>query len=172
MKIALVSDWYFPHIGGVESQMRDLAHALIARGHDVRIITATPGPAILEGLRVDRLDVPIIRRWGIVRDRSARAPLEALFSRERFDRIHAHGLWSPLAILATCIARRLGIPSVLTNHSVLGTSGVALFRALDRRWGWSRWPDELTAVSSLTVEETARAAGRPVGLLPNCIAAA
>src|SRR5690349_11301691 len=130
MKIALVSDWYFPHIGGVEVQMRDLAHELIRRGHDVRIITTTRGPVLLDGLRIDRLEVPIIRRWGIAFDRTALAPLEALFRRERFDVIHAHGVWSPLAIMATWVARRLGIPSVLTNHSVLGSSGVALFRAL------------------------------------------
>ncbi len=172
LRIALVSDWYLPHVGGVEYQMRAIAGELERRGHCARIVTATPGPELDEALRVHRLDVPIIARWGIAWNRQALAPLEALFRRERFDVVHAHGLWSPLAFMALHVARRLGIPTVLTNHSVLGTSGVALFRALERRFGWSRWADALNAVSTLTIGETARAAGRPVELLANCIRAA
>jgi glycosyltransferase involved in cell wall biosynthesis len=171
LHIALVSDWYLPHVGGVEYQMRELARELMRRGHTVRIVTATPGPELDEALRVHRIDVPIIHRWGIAWNLQALAPLEALFRRERFDVVHAHGLWSPLAFMAVYMARRLGIATVLTNHSVLGTSGVALFRALERRFGWSRWADAINAVSTLTVAETARASGRPVELLANCISA-
>jgi glycosyltransferase involved in cell wall biosynthesis len=164
-----VSDWYLPHVGGVEYQMRALALELGRRGHAARIVTATPGADRDGPLAVDRIDVPIIQRWGIARGRHALAPLEALFRRERFDVVHAHGLWSPLAFMAVRVARRLGIPTVLTNHSVLGRAGVALFGALDRRYRWSRWADALNAVSTLTVAETARAANRPVSLLANCI---
>jgi glycosyltransferase involved in cell wall biosynthesis len=171
LHVALVSDWYLPHVGGVEYQMRELARELQRRGHRASIVTATPGPASDEELVVHRLDVPIIRRWGIARNRQALAPLEALFRRERFDVVHAHGLWSPLAFMAIYVARRLGLATVLTNHSVLGDVGVALFAALERRFGWSRWADAINAVSTLTVAETARAVGRPVELLTNCISA-
>lgn len=169
LKLALVSDWYLPHIGGVEYQMRDLAHELIRRGHEVDIITSTPGATTLDGLRIHRLAVPIIHHYGIVWNRQALAPLEKLLLQERYDVVHGHGLYSPLSFMAAYLARKHDIPSVLTNHSILGRSGVALFRALDRRYQWSAWPDVLTAVSSVTAEETGRAAGRMVTVSPNCI---
>jgi glycosyltransferase involved in cell wall biosynthesis len=93
LKVALVSDWYLPHIGGVEYQMRDLAHELIRRGHEVDIVTATPGPTSLDGLRIHRLDVPIIHHYGIVWNRQGLAPLEQLLLQERYDVVHGHGLY-------------------------------------------------------------------------------
>ena len=59
-KIAIVSDWYLPRIGGLELHLRDLARELNARGHTAHVITATPGPDELDGIRVHRLDVPLM----------------------------------------------------------------------------------------------------------------
>jgi phosphatidylinositol alpha 1,6-mannosyltransferase len=168
-KIALISDWYLPHIGGVEYQMRDLARELGRRGHQVHIVTVTPGPPVVDGLRIDRLNVPIIRRYGIAWNKQALAPLERLILRERFDVIHGHGLYAPLSFMAVYLARKHRIPSVLTNHSILGRAGIALFAALECRYRWSAWPDVLSAVSSLAADETARASGRPVMVLRNGI---
>lgn len=39
LKIALVSDWYYPKLGGVAVHMHDLALYLRERGHEVDIIT-------------------------------------------------------------------------------------------------------------------------------------
>ena len=52
MKIALVSDWFVPRVGGIEMQMRDLALALMARGHDVRDICGVPGEPEVDGIPV------------------------------------------------------------------------------------------------------------------------
>jgi len=41
-KIAIVSDWYLPRIGGLELHVRDLARELNARGHEAHVITSTP----------------------------------------------------------------------------------------------------------------------------------
>ena len=35
MKVALLSDCYPPRVGGIESQVSDLAHQLAAAGHEV-----------------------------------------------------------------------------------------------------------------------------------------
>lgn len=43
MKIALVSDWYRPRVGGIEFQIESLAARLVAAGHAVTVITPTPG---------------------------------------------------------------------------------------------------------------------------------
>ena len=50
MRIALVSDWTAPRLGGIEGQVNGLAAQLRERGHAVSVITVTPGPDALNGV--------------------------------------------------------------------------------------------------------------------------
>ena len=58
-----MSDCYAPRTGGIETQVRDLARAQVRAGHEVHVLTATPGPhgeggGVVEdddGVRVHRL---------------------------------------------------------------------------------------------------------------------
>jgi len=169
-KIAIVSDWYLPRIGGLELHLRDLARELNARGHEAHVITATPGPDELDGVKVHRLDVPLMPGLDTIRSRRALRPLEALFTREQYDIVHAHTALSPLAIGATCVAKKLGIPSVMTEHSVLRGAGLALLSTLHKIWGWADWPDVLTAVSHYVAKDMRDVSGRKdVYVLPNGI---
>src|SRR6185312_10612379 len=169
-KVAIVSDWYLPRIGGLELHLRDLARELNARGHEAHVITATPGPDELDGVKVHRLDVPLMPGLDTIRSRKALVPLEALFRREQYDIIHAHTALSPLAIGATRVAKKLGLPSVMTEHSVLRGRGQALLSALHKIWGWADWPDVLTAVSHYVAKEMREVSGRrDVYVLPNGI---
>ncbi|MDO5722206.1 MAG: glycosyltransferase [Actinomycetaceae bacterium] len=43
MRIALVSDCYLPRLGGIETQVAGLAHALSQAGHEVCVFTTTAG---------------------------------------------------------------------------------------------------------------------------------
>lgn len=169
-KIAIVSDWYLPRIGGLELHLRDLARELNARGHEAHVITATPGPRELDGITVHRLDVPLMPGLDTIRSKRALRPLEALFAREQYDIVHAHTALSPLAIGATWVAKRLGIPSVMTEHSVLRGAGLALLSTLHKIWGWADWPDVLTAVSHYVARDVKDVSGRKdVYVLPNGI---
>ena len=42
-KICLVSDFFFPNMGGVESHLFQLSQRLLERGHDVFIVTHAYG---------------------------------------------------------------------------------------------------------------------------------
>src|SRR5215831_11418075 len=55
LKIGLVSDCYVPRLGGIEMQVHDLARHLQAIGHDVVVITPSPGPTEVDGIRVRRV---------------------------------------------------------------------------------------------------------------------
>lgn len=178
MKIALVCDWYLPRVGGLEMQMRDLARELVVRGHEVHVITATPAAANTRlgmhgveeanGVRVHRLDVALAPKLNTIRSTKALEPLEAIMRRERFDVIHCHTALSPLAHGGAYVARRLGIPSVLTEHSVLKGAGAMVLRAMDKLYGWAEWPTVLTAVSTYVARELAAVTGREdVHVLPN-----
>ena len=165
MKIALVCDWYAPRLGGIESQLADLADTLRARGHQAHVITATPGP---HERHVHRLGVPLVPGWRVVRSRRALDALHALLAREAYDVVHAHSLYSPLAHAATYLAQLIGMPSLLTSHSLVDGASSFLLRAFVP--DWAAWPTRLSAVGSLAVEQLRRLSGRAdVALLPNGI---
>ena len=169
-KIAIVSDWYLPRIGGLELHLRDLARELNARGHEAHVVTATPGPQELDGIKVHRLDVPLMPGLDTIRSKKALKPLEELFKREQFDLIHCHTALSPLSIGGAYVAKRLGIPSVMTEHSVLRGAGLTLLSTLHKIWGWADWPDVLTAVSHYVAKDMRDVSGRKdVYVLPNGI---
>src|SRR4051812_32997529 len=168
MKVALVCDWYAPRLGGIETQLADLAVALRARGHDVHVITATAGAA--EG-DVHRLGVPLVPGWRVVRSRRALDAMHALFAREGYDVVHAHSLYSPLAHAATYLAQLVGVPSLLTSHSLVDRATSFLLGTFVPEW--AKWPTRLTAVGGLAVAQLRRLSERSdVTHLPNGIDAA
>lgn len=56
MRIALVSEVYPPRAGGAGWSTRALALGLRSAGHEVTVVTTSPGPGAMDGLTVTRLD--------------------------------------------------------------------------------------------------------------------
>jgi glycosyltransferase involved in cell wall biosynthesis len=161
-KVALVCDWYLPRVGGIENQLRDLARALNARGHEAHIICSTPssGTSEADGVKVHRLDVPLLPSYQSVMSTRAVGLMQELLLRERFDIVHCHSAFSPLALVGMFVAKRLGIPSVYTEHSVLRGTGVTVFRALNYVLPWVTWPTVHSAVSNFVADDIRTLAGR------------
>jgi len=183
LKIALVTDWYLPRMGGLEVHVRDLAAELARRGCEVHVVTPTPespdeqgwrlptlGLGQPEGVRVHRLGVPLAPRYGFVVTPGAGGALARLLSEERFDLVHVMvGIVTPASMWAAWLATRRGIPTVVTFHSVLFGFRHVL-KGLDLATGWSRWPVVFSAVSrSLAAEAERLVRGRPVHVLPNAV---
>jgi glycogen synthase len=59
MKILACSHRFLPDIGGIETSTAVLAAAWVRMGHDVTIVSRTPGSAEVDGLRVERSPDPI-----------------------------------------------------------------------------------------------------------------
>jgi glycosyltransferase involved in cell wall biosynthesis len=172
-KVALVSDWFAPRTGGVERHMIDLARGLRSRGYEVEVITATPGPASLAelpGVPILRLDCPLLPGYDTVFRPRDGAQLTQLFTERGYDLIHAHSLYSPLALAAAHAGHTLRLPTVLTAHSLVRYACMAVFRALDYRLMWSSWPNLITAVSDAVANDLRRASFTDeVHVLPNGI---
>lgn len=187
LRLALVCDWYPPRVGGIETHVRALAEQLIAAGHDVDVITTASGcrgegagvagptasrgecpgvpPAVAlvrgsNGVRVRRLRLACVPHFAIAASpRVVSAVTDALAEGE-YDLVHAHAsVLSPLAFAAMAAAHALGLPAVLTQHSVLGRA-VPLLAAADRLVGWTRWRVLHTAVSPFVADEVRRAAAQ------------
>jgi glycosyltransferase involved in cell wall biosynthesis len=170
LKIGLVSDCYVPRLGGIEMQVHDLAQQLQRAGHDVVVITPTPGPDLIDGIRVHRMQVPLLP-FDIPFTPATFRQVSELLRRERVDVAHFHGgIASPLAFIGAASAQADGVPTVITTHC-LWSYAAPIFGLLDRRIGWTRWPVVLSAVSDVAAAPIRKIGGPglDVAVVPNGI---
>jgi glycosyltransferase involved in cell wall biosynthesis len=170
VKIALVSDWFLPRLGGIELQMRDLALSLAARGHEVRVICGVPGEADVDGIAVERLPGPRLPGFGIAVTPGVFAALREAIDTGGYDVVHVHcGNIAPISHHAIQHCIRRGIPAVATFHSVLKYYDVPL-AILDAFHGYSRSRVRFTAVSTVAAEVLRPLVkATPVAAIPNGI---
>lgn len=173
MRIVHVSDCYPPRTGGIETQVRDLARAQVAAGHEVHVLTATPGPlgerggdrTDDDGVTVHRLgtrapfDLPI---------NPAAPPLvRRLLDEVAPDAVHVHaGVVSPFAFDGARVARDAGVPLAITWHCMLDGT-VPAMRLVARHSRWGRARVALSAVSGAAAERVAAVFDGEVAVLPN-----
>lgn len=170
LKIAFVSDWFLPRLGGIELQMRDLALELIAEGHEVEVIAGVAGPSEVDGISVLRLPGPRLPGGGIAVTPGPFRALAAAVDAGGYDVIHAHcGIITPVAHAGLHLAARRRLPAVATFHSVLRYYDLPL-NLLDRAFGYSRWPVRYVGVSSVTAGAMRPlTGGGSVAVIPNGI---
>jgi phosphatidylinositol alpha-mannosyltransferase len=112
MKIGIVTEYYYPTLGGIQEHVYHFALEAMARGHEVRIVTPVvanvpdgqvngvrPMPLIHVGISVPIYQNGSIARVAIGRRMGAR--LEQVFEHEAFDVVHVHSPLTPtLPLLA------------------------------------------------------------------------
>jgi glycosyltransferase involved in cell wall biosynthesis len=167
-RVALASDWFLPRIGGIELHLADLARSLMAKDVDVTVLTTTRGPASVEGIKVGRIATTRAPGFDFSISPLLVGKMVDYLRAGNFDVVHAHAsVVSPAALATVIAARRLGLPVVVTFHSMLLRAADVL-RWSDRIWRWSRHPILYTAVSSLVARQARSAVGdRKVIVLPN-----
>ncbi len=167
-KLALVSDWYYPKVGGIEYSMDSLARNLKQLGHEVHIITRAyddqPPVSLDDGLPVIRLPGRTI--GGRLASPAAFRELSENLKQQRYDIVHAHGFDSTLAIMSMYAGRKLNLTCIATNHSLLGQTLVrkpmlALGSCL------LHLVDAVICVSNPVAEETRLMCSAPVYTVPN-----
>ena len=137
-RIAMVCDFFYPRLGGVENHIWSLSYHLIRRGHKVIVITHgygnrkgvryLPGPLKVyycpffpchsHAFPTFTATLPLIR-WILIR--------------EKIEIVHAHQATSTMASESIVYASAHGIASVYTDHSLFGfddLAGVILNRVL------------------------------------------
>lgn len=176
MKIGLVCPYNITRGGGVQEIVRDLKTGLIARGHDVRIIT--PQPQNSKGLYQD--DVIFIGNGG-----DFRSPLhttaqfsasvdpdeiDEVLNRERFDVLHFHEPWVP--VLSRQILARSRAVNIATFHAKLPETMMS--RTVARvvtpyTKSALKYLHALTAVSDAAAEYVSSLTDEPITIIPNGI---
>jgi phosphatidylinositol alpha-mannosyltransferase len=141
MHVALVTEFYYPHLGGVTEHVHHLGRELRRRGHQTTIITSHMG--------LDRIDPPYVRRLGTSRVIYSNGSFARITTGWRLTHriasvlreigaevVHVQdGVAPVLGPLAADAAGRLGLPVVATFHSWFPRSiGCRVFRRpLQRR---------------------------------------
>lgn len=126
MKILYWTDFFLPHIGGIETFGADLISALLARGHEVSVVTSSSGknlPAIdhIEGIPVHRFQT-----WDAIRTNdlktlvAVRRAVTALKRELKPDITHLHFGATSYVHVQTRTAVRT--PTLTTVHAPLESS--------------------------------------------------
>ncbi|RLF47757.1 MAG: glycosyltransferase family 1 protein [Thermoplasmata archaeon] len=117
MKIALCSDWY-PRIGGVTSHMVCLAKELQKLGHEVTIISKNGHEGAMHEISLNVKETNVQFLPDSVLTPPNLRKLGKILKKGKFDVVHGHHAFVPTSLFSISLAKRLGTPTVLTNHSI------------------------------------------------------
>ncbi|KAL7736985.1 hypothetical protein ACLKA6_008842 [Drosophila palustris] len=126
MRICMVSDFFYPSIGGVEEHVYNLSQMLLALGHKVVVLTHAYGDCsgiryVTHGLKVYYLPIKVCYNQCILPTAVCQVPmLRAVLLREQVDVVHGHSAFSALAHEALMVGSLLGLKTVFTDHSLFG----------------------------------------------------
>nr|SVE86089.1 EOG090X0515 [Daphnia similis]SVE86718.1 EOG090X0515 [Daphnia similis]SVE87345.1 EOG090X0515 [Daphnia similis]SVE87971.1 EOG090X0515 [Daphnia similis] len=127
----MVSDFFYPNLGGVESHIFTLSQCLIKLGHKVLVITHSYGNRVgvrymTNGLKVYYLPVKTMHDQVVLPTLFASLSIfRNIFIRECVEIVHGHSAFSTLAHEGILIARLLGLKAVFTDHSLNGFADVS-----------------------------------------------
>ncbi|MDZ4765833.1 MAG: glycosyltransferase family 4 protein [Chloroflexota bacterium] len=121
MHILLVSHYAPPYQGGIQFVVGALACEYAAAGHRVTILASDVGESghpdaqivrvpAWNGMERAGIPFPVFAPFAL------RRALRRLFDIEAVDAVHAHGMLYLSSVAAAIMARRRGIPVVLTEH--------------------------------------------------------
>lgn len=126
LRICMVSDFFFPNMGGVEEHVYNLSQCLLLRGHKVIIVTHSYEDRIgirymTGGLKVYYLPIKVFYNQSILPTMVCNVPLiRYILIRERINIIHGHSAFSSLGHETVLIGNLLGKKTVFTDHSLFG----------------------------------------------------
>ncbi|XP_063811862.1 phosphatidylinositol N-acetylglucosaminyltransferase subunit A [Pseudophryne corroboree] len=129
--ICMVSDFFYPNMGGVESHIYQLSQCLIERGHKVIIVTHSYGDRkgiryLTNGLKVYYLPLKVMYNQSTATTLLHSLPLlRYIFVRERVSVVHSHSSFSAMAHDALFHAKTMGLHTVFTDHSLFGFADVS-----------------------------------------------
>ena len=175
LRVCIVSEYYYPSLGGITEHVYNFAKRLLMRGHQVTLVTSNAGDpkgrGELEGMRIFRVGrskeiysngsiARLTFGWRLHRE------IEKIFRENDFDIVHIHSPITPS--LPFIVQKYIRCPAVGTYHTDFEKSAALSF------WrGLAQWQldkiDGIAAVSPISILSMGRYLdGRgKVRLIPN-----
>lgn len=177
-KICLVSDFFYPNMGGVESHLYQLSQCLLEKGHNVIIVTHSYGNRtgirfMANYLKVYYLPIVPFYNQAVLPTIMGSLPyLRYIFNQEKIQIVHGHSAFSTLAHEALFVASLLGLATVFTDHSLFGFADAsAIITNTFLRYSLANI-DHCICVSHTGKENTVLRSGVPkvkVSVIPNAV---
>ena len=181
LNICMVSDFFYPNMGGVEGHIYHLSQRLVGRGHKVVVVTHAYNTRVGVRYLTTGVKVYYVPHW-LVWDQVSLPTIYCFFPllrsilvRESIDIVHGHQAFSAMCHEAILGARTMGLRAVFTDHSLFGfedTSSILTNKLL--KFTLSDI-DHVICVSNTSKENTVlRASLNPtnVSVIPNAVVAA
>ena len=176
MKIGIVTEYYYPTLGGIQEHVHHFALEAMKLGHQVRIITSAvkdipPDEGVADHIPITRLgrSIPIVANGSIARVTFAPnlgKRLQAIFDREKFDVIHIHAPLTPtLPVLALTRSNTVTVGTFHTNFK--GSTFFSLFNKACQKY--VDHLDGLIGVSKTAVSAIKRYFDAEYRVIPNGI---
>lgn len=140
MKVAMISDWYPPKLGGVETIVQEVSRVMNDKpGVDVEVITQdfdktlsfSDKCEVEDGVKVRRLAGITGPLWGTYFHPELPFKVKDLIKREDYDVVHTHHFFTLLSVVSTLVAKQM-YPNrkcvVATNHTYHAKSDSFLFK--------------------------------------------
>lgn len=130
LTVCMISDFFYPNMGGVEMHIWCLSQCLIQRGHKVIVITHAYGDrqgirCMTNGLKVYYLPLTVVYDQVIFPTLYAFIPLfRNILIRERVSIVHSHQSTSSLSNECILYARAMGYHVCYTDHSLFGFADI------------------------------------------------
>ncbi|KAJ3634426.1 hypothetical protein Zmor_019092 [Zophobas morio] len=126
----MVSDFFYPNMGGVESHIFHLSQCLLKLGHKVCVVTHAYGDRcgvryLSNGLKVYYLPIPVLYQQASLPTIFTSLPLlRYIFIREKITIVHGHSTCSTLCNEAIFHGLTMGLKAIFTDHSLFGFADV------------------------------------------------
>ncbi|KAK3729007.1 hypothetical protein QZH41_011464 [Actinostola sp. cb2023] len=123
---SMVSDFFYPNMGGVESHIYQLSQCLIKLNHKVIVVTHAYGERkgiryLTNYLKVYYIPMGVFHNQSVLPTMYTDLPiLRYIFIREQITLVHGHSAFSTLCHNALLHARTMGIKCIFTDHSLFG----------------------------------------------------
>eukprot|EP00698_Gefionella_okellyi_P021358 TRINITY_DN6902_c0_g3_i1.p1 TRINITY_DN6902_c0_g3~~TRINITY_DN6902_c0_g3_i1.p1 ORF type:complete len:435 (+),score=46.82 TRINITY_DN6902_c0_g3_i1:461-1765(+) len=177
-RVCMVSDFFYPNIGGVESHLYNLSLCLVRKGHKVIIITHAYGERvgvryITGGIKVYYVPNRAFYNGNTFPTFYGTLPtLRNILWREQITIVHCHQAFSTLCLEALIHARIMGYRCCFTDHSLFGfADGSSIHMNKILKFTLSD-VDHVICVSHTSKENTvlrARLAPAMVSVIPNAV---
>ncbi len=180
MHVGVVLTNYPPRLGGVEAHTEALAGQLVRAGHAVTVVCLDGSVPALSAQERDGVRVLTLRRrldvGGVLAVPAAAewATAARVLGESGVTHVSVHTRFFPMTWLGLRLARRLGVPSMLTEHGGGHVSAgsrltTAAARSVDLTAGRRalRRADRVVAVSRTAADFVRRLSGREVPVLGN-----
>ncbi|CEO95431.1 phosphatidylinositol N-acetylglucosaminyltransferase [Plasmodiophora brassicae] len=179
LSIALISDFSYPRMGGVEMHQYYLAQGLIRRKHKVILISGTydnerQGVRYLsQGLKVYYCPLRVIVQQATPPTLFAFLPLlRNILIREKIDIVHGHQSTSFMSAEGILFAKTMGYKAVYTDHSLFGFADIGAVHINKMIKFWLSEIDHVICVSHTSRENLVLRAyldPREISVIPNAV---